>query len=158
MLVSPRSDLGGAIKAVFCGAINNSGEPLLATAAGTGDNTEVQGASIDRLGYDSAVVVVAYNTSLTADKTLSIAVEIEDSADNSSWDTAVVLQAATVEETGTAGTGSNNTGVVEIPVDLRGYSRYVRFNFTPDLSHSGTDTVDGICVALLGGADKLAAA
>jgi hypothetical protein len=140
--------IGKFLKALACGAAS-------ATAAGTGDNTAVTGATIDRLGYNSAKVAIAYKTSLTADKTLSFAVEYQESSDGTTWDTAVALQTATVAETGAK---TNEVGEVTFDVDLSGLKRYVRFNFTPDLSHSGTDTVVCACTAILGGAVELPAA
>lgn len=141
------ADIGKYLKEVAC----NAGS---LTAAGTGDNTALTGATIDRLGYGSATFVIAYKTSLTADKTLSFAVEYQESADGSSWDTATVIQAATVAKTGAA---TNAIGQVSFDLNLEGKKRYVRFNFTPDLSHSGTDTAVVAGTAILGGADLLPA-
>jgi hypothetical protein len=126
-----------------------------ATAAGTGDATAVTGATIDRLGFGSGKLVISYLTSLTAAKTLSYAVEYQDSADGSTWNTAVAIQAATVAKTGAA---TAAVGRVEFNVNLNSLARYVRFNFTPDLSHSGTDTALSCAMFMLGGADTLPAA
>jgi hypothetical protein len=126
-----------------------------ATAAGTGDATAVTGATIDRQGFGSAKVVVCWLTTLTAAKTLSLAVAYQDSADGSSWNTAVALQAATVMATGEL-TASKDE--VEFNLDMSGLQRYVRINFTPDLSHTGTDTAVVAATIILGGADELPAA
>jgi hypothetical protein len=142
------ANFGAYHKVLACGAST-------AVAAGAGDNTAVTGASIDRLGYNSATFAIGYRTTLTADKTLSYAAAYQTSPDNSSWATAVALQSATVAETGAA---TNKVGMVEFDLDLRGLPRYIRFNFTPDLSHSGTDTVDNAAICILGGADVLPAA
>lgn len=135
------SNLAAFIKAVACGAST-------AVAAGAGDATAVTGATIDRLGYGSAKFIISYRTSLTAAKTLSYAAEYQESADGSAWDTATALQTSTVQETGAL---TNQVGKLAFDLDLAGKKRYVRFNFTPDLSHTSTDTVDNAATAILGG-------
>lgn len=122
------------------------------TAAGSGDNTKVTGATIDTLDFHSAKVSIAYKTTLGTADTLSFAIELQESDDDSSWDTAEVIQALTVVETGAA-TAEN--GVREYRVDLQGNGqarkRYIRFNITPDLSASGTDTVVAAATCELAG-------
>lgn len=141
------ADFGKYFKAASCNGIS-------ITAGGTGDNTALTGASIDRLGYGSASFVIAYKTTLAASETLSFAAEYQLSSDGSSWDTAVSLQGATVARTGAVTAGH---GVVKFDVNLEGAKRYVRFNFTPNLSASGTDTAVVYGTAILGGADLLPA-
>lgn len=116
-----------------------------ATAAGTGDNTKVTGEVIDLMDRPSGVLVIGYETTLTEAKTLKFAVEHTDSADNSSYGTAVEDQAATTAATGGTG-GSTVKGVVTINVDCSGAKRYRKYAITPDLSHSGTDTVRWVAV------------
>lgn len=140
-------NVGAFLKALVCGAFS-------AVAAGTGDATAVVGATIDRLGYDSAKFIIGYKTSLTAAKTLAFAAEYQESSDGSSWDTAVALQASTVDKTGAV---TDGVGEVEFNVDLSGKKRYIRFNFTPDLSHTSTDTAVGAAVCVLGGAQTVPA-
>lgn len=122
-----------------------------ATAGGTGDATEVTGATVDRLGFGSAAVAIAYTTTLAATKTLSLAVSVQESDDGTNWDTAEVLQAATVQATGDTG-GSTETGVLKIVDSYETRARYVRYNVTPDLSNTATDTASIACVVVLGGA------
>ena len=131
-----------------CGSTN-------AVAAGTGDATAVTGATIDRLGYGSGKAVVSWRTTLAATKTLSLAVEYQDSADGTTWNTAVALQASTVMKTGAA---TDSVDEVEFSIDFAGLQRYIRINFTPDLSNTATDTVDIGAVLVLGGAETLPAA
>jgi hypothetical protein len=116
------------------------------TAGGTGDNTKVTGTTLDRLSADgvklhkTAKFTFAGQAVLAAAATLAVAVEIQDSADGQSWNTAVPLQTSTVEATG-AGGGSTEQPAFELNVDLgTTYARYVRFNVTPDLSAANTDT------------------
>lgn len=141
------SNFGAYCTARVCGLTT-------ATAAGTGDATAVTGATIDRLGFGSAKVVVSWKTSLTASQTLSLAIAYQDSADGTTWNTAVALQAATVMATGAL---TNSVDEVQFSLDMTSLARYVRINFTPDLSHSGTDTAVVGAVLILGGADTLPA-
>jgi hypothetical protein len=141
------ADIGKYIKAASCNGIS-------ITAGGTGDDTALTGATIDRLGYGSVEFVIAYKTSLAASETLSFAAEYQLSSDGSSWDTAVSLQAATVARTGAV---TNGQGVVKFDVNLEGLKRYIRFNFTPNLSRANTDTAVVYGTAILGGADLLPA-
>jgi hypothetical protein len=148
-------DVAGHVKGYIACASVNSGAPSLVTAAGTGDNTKVTGYTIDRKGTTNGTMAyscelsIGYLAALTNAKTLSFAVEYQESSDNSSWATAVVLQAATVAET--AGSSTNFEGVVNLSLDLSTLKRYVRFNITPDLSHSSTDTAEFVAIATLGG-------
>jgi hypothetical protein len=142
------SNSGAFITSRVCGLTT-------ATAAGTGDNTAVTGSTIDRQGFGSGKAIVSWKTTLTADKTLSIAAEYQDSADGTTWATAVALQASTVVKTGAA---TNAVGEEEWNIDFSGLGRYIRINFTPDLSHTSTDTAVAACTLVLGGADKLPAA
>lgn len=120
------------------------------TAAGSGDATEVTGAAIQRstIGYPlSAVFVIPYLISLTAAKTFSLAYVVETSASSSSGYSDLVNVSATVIATGAL---TASAGQVEIPVDLSGAKDYVRIRFTPDLSHTSTDTAGLSAIAVFG--------
>ncbi|WP_313669151.1 hypothetical protein [Sandarakinorhabdus sp.] len=131
-----------------------------ATAGGSGDNTAVTGVIIDRaaLGWpQSAVFAVPFTTTLGATNTLSVAMTVQD-GDNSGLSDAgtFATRANGVVATGPGG-GGTVTGVVELDVNLSGAKRYVRLNFTPDLSAANTDTAALSAVAVLGGATRLPA-
>lgn len=144
-------DMASLIDVTRAGGALNSTAPTIITAAGTADNTEIVGATVDNAGmkYSSCLIVISYHTTLTAAKTLSIAADFEH-ADNSSFtsSTTVTLQAATVEATG----AGEIKGAVKFVVDLSDKGQYFRLNFTPDLSHSGTDVAQVEAVYLLMGA------
>lgn len=126
-----------------------------ATAAGTGDNTAVESAAIDRAGtivYDSSILNLSYLTTLTADKTLSFTVTYTESDDNSTYSSAITLYAKTVVRTGAATAG---TGIVTIPFELVGTKRYLKISVTPDLSHSGTDTATWFGNIVLGASNLI---
>lgn len=130
-------DVGAHLETVAI-AINND-----ALAAGTGDNTEVTpGNDIDVRGYTSGVVHISYVTTLTTDKTLSFGLQEEHSAtDGGSKSADAVITALTVVKTGEV---TAATGTYDIPIDgdlLSSIGPFVNFLVTPDLSHSGTDTV-----------------
>lgn len=135
---------------------------VFATAAGTGDATAVTGATIDtqftvtgKGGNAKDILAKASSvkfsltgkTTLTAAKTLSIACEYQESSDGSTWDTAVALLASTVVKTG-AVTDSAITPL-EYNLSLESKKRYIRFNFTPDLSHTSSDTAVLSAIAIL---------
>ncbi|HSF40312.1 MAG TPA: hypothetical protein VLT87_11010 [Thermoanaerobaculia bacterium] len=125
------------------------------TAGGTGDATEVDGEWIDRRGFHSLSVFFIYTSSLTATKTLSLAANLQDASDSSGTGAADFgdAYAATVQATG-AGT---KIGVKQLDFDLRMASSHVRIQYTPDLSHTGTDTATVAVLYVLGGAEALPA-
>lgn len=124
-----------------------------ATAAGTGDATEVNGAYIDRQGFSSLKVVIAYSATLAATQTLSVAANLQDATSSGGAGVADYgdAMASAVVATGDTG-GSTEFGVVELDFDVSGADQYVRVQYTPDLSASGTDTASLSAVYILGGA------
>lgn len=131
-----------------------------ATAGGTGDATEKDGATITlaSVGYPkSGKCVLAYETVLAAAATLTLAYNLQY-YNGTSWadvtDPAAVT--ATVVATGGGG-GSTESGVVEIDVDftkIQDATAY-RVQYTPNLSAANTDTADIAAVWVLGGFDEL---
>ena len=148
------ADAFAKTRSLYGGCTNNSGAPLAIIAAGTGDNTAVTGATINRVDGNSlahsAKVSLIGLAALANTETLSVAIEEQQSADGSSWDTATVVEATTVVATGT---GSNENFVREFDVDLEGKKQYVRYNFTPNLSAGATDTAIVASCVSLGGYD-----
>lgn len=149
MNLSDMKNIGDLLKPVYVGSV-------FATAGGTGDATAVTGATIDRDNYLSGVLSIAYKATLAADKTLTLAVERQESSDGTNWDTAVAIQAATLADTGGGG-GTTETGVVKFNLNMSGYKRYVRFNFTPELNAANTDVAVISAQFVLGGAYKVPA-
>ena len=126
-------------------------------AAGAGDNTELTSAGIDRTalggtGFMSALLAIAYKTTLTAAATLGFGVKISESDDNSAWGADEVVQALTTASTGV---GTNVVGVVELPFDLASRKRYIRFKITADLSAGAADVFVYAANLILGGSDRL---
>lgn len=154
-MFSAQKDLNSEIKILVTG-----GGRLV--AAGAGDNTEVTGNTIDRYGasgkqrYASAVVSINCRAVLAASKKLQIGLKLQESSDGSSWDTAEVVYAAT-DVLVDSGSGSTLTGNKVTGLDLSSRKRYIRFNHTPDLDASGTDTAEVIGTVTLGGGHTLPA-
>ena len=146
-------NIGAYIKAVIASVVT------AVTAAGSGDNTEVDGVWIDRMGYNSLSVLIHYQATLAAAKTIAIAANLQDASDSSGTGAADYgdAYAKTVQATGSGG-GSTEKGVLKLDFDLKTADRYVRVQFTPDLSASGTDTASLVASIVLGGADSLPAA
>lgn len=141
-------------------AVRRAAANTAATAGGSGDNTEVVGVTLDRavLGFpQSAVVAIPFTATLAAGATLSIAWDIDEGNASNLSDAAVLASAASaVVATGPAG-GGTVTGTFEANVALSGAGRYVRLNFTPNLSAANTDTAALSAVMVFGGADRLPA-
>jgi hypothetical protein len=146
-----RNDINAELKSLVACASANSGAPSVITAAGTGDATKVTGQTIDALGYGSASLCVAGLCSMGNTETLTIAAELQESADGSTWDTAEALYAAT-----TVATSDTSADKIhfekQTAINMEGRKRYIRFNITPNLSASSTDTAEFVAVAVLGGA------
>lgn len=143
-----------------------------ATAGGAGNNVAVTGTTIDRetlqpygagATYSNVVPIGArfllfYDASITATKTLSIGtVQVQHSSDGTTWTTLWDQSgaAALTEPSGWPASGvvatATGQGVLSYAADLTGANRYVRFNFTPDLSNTATDTVTLAAISVLSG-------
>jgi len=156
-MISPQQNIEGHVVAADANASADSGAPVLILAGGTGDGVKITGVSIDCIGVKSIALVTSYLAALTDTKTLALAHELQESADNSSWDSAEVIEASTVKGTGTTG-GTNERGVCEFAINMHARKRYIRFNVTPELSASATDTATFHTIAVKGGHDVLPAA
>lgn len=138
-------------------------------AAGTGDNSEVDGNTIDRYVngsdatdgiFDSVVFAVTCRAVLTDKKSLTVKATLQDSADGSSWaDVAATYQpggaADSTLRTLTSAGGTTETSVDEIAVNAVPLRRYLRIQLHADLNASGTDVADIHAVAVKGGASRL---
>jgi hypothetical protein len=136
-------------------ALRRAAANTAATAGGSGDNTAVTGVIIDRAEIgspQSAVLAIPFTATLAADETLSIGYTVQEGNAANLSDAAVLATADPVVVATGAGTV---TGTFEVNVPLAGAGRYVRANFTPDLSASGTDTAALAAVLVFGGSDRL---
>ena len=138
MAVVPIRDVGEFLQPGGLGYFN-------ATAGGSGDATEVDGATFDRGSYgmpESALLYIQYITNLTAAKTLAFTVTFQESDDDSTWADVTVsdLASAITVKTGAA---SNSEDFWTCKVNLQNRKRYVRMQVKPDLSNTSTDTAIG---------------
>lgn len=135
-----------------------------ATAAGSGDATEVDSGFQSCKGFATAALVVSYKAVLAQDETLSIAANVQDASDaggTGAADYGAVLASAVVATGGTG--GSTEYGSVVLDIDLLGGTQgaadgtcadeFLQGQFTPDLSASATDTAELAAVIVLAGAD-----
>jgi hypothetical protein len=144
----------GSKIAVVRGAANTA-----VTAGGGGDNTAVTGVIIDRaaLGWpQSCVVAVPFTTTLAATQSLSLAMTVQSGETPNLADATTLATRPDGIVASSAG-GGTVTGTVELDVNLSGAGRYVRANFTPNLSASGTDTAALSEVIVFGGQQRLPA-
>lgn len=145
----------GSLIAVVRAAANAA-----ATAGSTGDATAVTGVIIDRAAYgfpQSGVLAIPFTATLAAAATLSIGYTVQEGNAANLSDAATLKTAtAVVVATGPSG-GGTVTGTFEVDLNLAGAGRYIRANFTPDLSAANTDTAALSAVVVLGGADRLPA-
>ena len=138
-------------------AVRRAAANTAATAGGSGDNTAVTGAILDRAQIgspQSAVLAIPFTATLASGQTLSIGYSVQEGNAANLSDAAVLATAAPVVVATGPGTV---TGTFEVNVPLAGAGRYVRANFTPDLSASGTDTAALSAVMVFGGSDRLPA-
>ncbi len=145
-------DIGSLVK------VDRAAANTAVTAGGAGDNTLVTGVIIDRaaIGWpESAVVAIPFTTTLAAAATLTVTPVVQEgNAANLSDAANLAAPGAQVLATGPVG-GGTVTGTYELNVSLRGAGRYVRVNFTPDLSAANTDTAALSAVLVSGGAIRL---
>ena len=118
------------------------------TAAGSGDNTAIEGTSIDLTALpthaQSVCFVLLAKATLTADKTLVVTGKVQYSSNGTDWtDAASAATLITITATGSAS--------ARLGFDLTKGSKYVRVYVTPDLSASGTDTASVWGAAVFGG-------
>ena len=142
----------GALIAVLGASAN-----VAVTAAGSGDNTEVVGDILDRAiqgNPQSGVLAIQYTAMLTDGETLAISYDVEKgNTENLSDALLLATGVSQVVATGPAG-GGTVRGTFEVDLKLSGAGRYVRANFTPNLSASGADTAALSAVVVFGGADR----
>lgn len=127
-----------------------------------GSEAEVTGVTIDRYALAnrcrSAALIVAGRATLTSGKTLAITANFQDSANDSDWtdygETTEVLTAEQVLDAA-GGALAATAFSVELPINLVTARRYIRAQFTPVFSFTGTDTGEFAAVVILGGAEVM---
>lgn len=146
--------LNGGAYATFGRVLGNQA----ATAGGSGDNTEVNGAWLDRNDaiaglMMSAKLGISFTTTLGIGQTLAFDVQVQHASDIAGSDAADYGPAVTgiLAANGASG-GATVAEVAELDVGLEGAKRFVRFQITPQLSAANTDTANwSAVVAWFGG-------
>lgn len=145
-------DLAALVKTVPASAVT------AATAAGAGDNTEVNGLSIDTAAYDNrfdaVLFQIAAQATLQDTETLVVTANLQDANDDGAGapDTWADVAAPAVVLTLLSAGGTTERGVANLGLDLSKSKRWVRVQFTPNLSASATDTASLVAIATLSGA------
>lgn len=129
-----------------------------ATGGGAGDGTDFTGLVIDTqsLGarYNAAALSVVGRSTQASGNSLTVAVKVEKSANNSDWVAHLgTTTAYTQTATGGALTAASAGGAVNVRLDTA--SRYVRAVVTPTLSATGTDTAIVSAHWVFGNPDKV---
>ena len=140
------------------GALFDEGGNLVHTlvAGAASDNSEKTGAVVDRMGFGSGSILIPWAATCTDTKKLTVTVKRYQSADNSNWDAAETIKAATDLFTA-AGAVVDGSGVVRIDEDWSSAKRYVKYSVTADLNAASTDTATYGLVVVKGGAVDLPA-
>jgi hypothetical protein len=139
-------------------SVLNAAGPVALTAGGAGDNTAVTGIILDRAAYGwpaSAELCLAFTATLAAAATLSAAVTVQHGDDAGLSDATTFDSIANAVIATGPGGGGTVPGQITRAINLKGAKRYVRVNFTPDLSAANTDTARAGAVLAFGGANRL---
>lgn len=135
--------------------------PATITAGAGNDGVEVDGPTIDRNGFNHLAqggkLIIAWDTTLAAAATLSLAANMQDSPNNSTWTDVLDNYAGgalanAVVATGPGG-GGTLRGVSVIDFALDQLDRYLRAQVTANLSAANTDTVRIAAVLVMGGGE-----
>lgn len=136
----------------LCSSEDSDAPAVIVAGAGL-DNSKVTGQTIDRKSgtalAHSLSIGTSYLAGLDDGETISLAHEIQESANGSDWDSAEVIEALTVEAT-QSGAGQSR-GISEHAIDLMDRKRFFRINVTLDLSRGATDEATFHSVGTLGG-------
>jgi hypothetical protein len=139
---------------------SNAAPAASIVAGGSGNGVAVTGITIDRTTIGMAQVAIfatLFEANLTANKTLSLSgLKVEHSTDGATWVPYVPpYPNTTYTQPGVVATGPTGNGIVRgtsaIEVSLSSAYRYVRFDMTPTLSNTATDTAVLMTHAHFGG-------
>jgi len=148
---------------VGAGIAGRFGGTVAVTAGAGSDGAEVDGNWIDIKGYSSAKVVVAFAATLADTESITLAANVQDASASDGTGAADygAVFASTLMVTSDGGT--TEIGQAEFDIDFLGGTQgaadgtcadqYIRVQFTPTMSASGTDTAVVTAVVVLGGAD-----
>jgi hypothetical protein len=130
-----------------------------AVAGAASDGQEVTGPTWhDLKDYGSGVLALVVQATLAEDETLTLAVNLQDAADDQGTGAADYGDAfaAAVVLTGPTGGGTVRT-IVRIDFSLENFQGYLNYQLTPSFSAANTDTSAIAAAFALGGARDLPA-
>jgi hypothetical protein len=105
--------------------------------------------SVDRMGFYSGVFLFAYGgLSISTGQDITLTFDISDSNDDSVYSTPVEFEEIVFDD------ASNAEGIIELPIDLNSYKRYVLLTVTA-VSSNGSDTINFTTTLILGDSDSL---
>jgi hypothetical protein len=139
------------------GAVTTARLALAPSAQTAGATASATGLSIDRFSLvsppNSALFCAGYTGNLATGKTLSISLDVQDSADGVNFSD-YATTAAQVVATGTTGS-SAVAGQVTFSVNLTSAREWVRLITVPTLSATQTDTCTVFGTVTFGGQDRI---
>ncbi len=119
--------------------------------AGTGTELDVNGPSVDRIGYRAGVLVCPVSATLAAANTFTVSAKVQDSATGTSGWADFGSPTNNLVLTGAAD-GSTESGLLELNLNLTTAKRYIRAVITGTLSAAETDTARAAGAFVLSGA------
>ncbi len=119
--------------------------------AGAGNELDVNGPSVDRIGYRAGVLVCPVRATLTAAATFTVSVKVQHSDTGTSGWADFAGPTSNLVLTGAAD-GSTESGLLELNLNLTTAKRYIRAVITGTLSASATDTARAAGAFVLSGA------
>lgn len=131
-------------------AVARGVNPWSVTAGGANDNSDVNGPSVDRRKYRTAIGVMSIVCTLAGSQTATCTLRLQDSADGSTgWADYGAIESLTISD------GSAEYGVIKANRNIDGAKPFVRWVGKIDLSAGSVDTAIAAVGALYGGAQNL---
>jgi hypothetical protein len=141
------------------GAYLGSAPGIASTAQTAGANAAINGKTFDRRAqsdrFHSVMIVGQLQATLASGKTASVALKLQDSANDSDWTDYGTALAATQSHDAAGGAITALSNTVHHSVDLATARRYIRMVVTPSMSATDTDTCVATGVMVMGGADAI---
>lgn len=127
-------------------------------AGGGADGVEINGDSVNRDRYNSALLLVAVKGAITAAQTLTVAVQLQHADDNGAGAAGAYADlSASYAVTSVVVDNTTTEALMAVSIDLSEAKEWIRCQITPTFSAGATDTGEVAAVWVLGGAEVLPA-